>query len=143
MAPTLAKKMLTIVNPDMRLVHPQGIDKPYRERLGHASGDLSSVQPGDFDSLCGWLRDARHGAAAEDQGHHTQPHVLVDAGHLVRLHGDAGLLKDFPPHRVARVLVQLDDSAGKDPFPVVGPLDGEHPAVRADDRGSGADRMTR
>jgi hypothetical protein len=51
--------------------------------------------------------------------------------------------QNFPPHGVARVLVQLDDPAGQDPFSIVGPLDSEHPAVLPNDRASGADRMTR
>ena len=99
----------------MRLVRLEGIDEPYRERLGHASGDLSTVQPGYFGRLCGRLRGTRHGAAAEDQGHNTKAHVLVNACQLTRLDDDAGLLENFPPYRVARVLVQLDDPAGHTP----------------------------
>ena len=82
---------------------------------GHASGDLSTVQPGYFGRLCGRLRGTRHGAAAEDQGHNAKAHVLVNACQLTRLDDDAGLLENFPPHRVARVLVQLDDPAGHTP----------------------------
>ena len=59
----LAEQVLTVVNTDARLVSLKGIDEPYRERLGHASGDLSTVQPGNFGSLCGWLRSTRQGTA--------------------------------------------------------------------------------
>jgi hypothetical protein len=47
----LADQVLTVVDPDMRLVRLEGIDEPYNERLGHASGDLSTVQPGYFGRL--------------------------------------------------------------------------------------------
>jgi len=55
----LPEQMLTVVNPDKRLVRFEGIDEPYCERLGHEPGDLSTVQPGYFGSLCGRLRGTR------------------------------------------------------------------------------------
>jgi hypothetical protein len=115
-----------VVNPDTRLVRLKSVEEPYCERLDHTSGHLSTVQPGNFGRLGGWLRGTRNGAATEDQGHDAKAHVLVDARQLIELDGDAGLLENFPPHRVARILVQLDDPAGQDPFSVVGALDGEH-----------------
>lgn len=139
----LSQKVLTVVNPDTRLACVKGIEKPYCEGLGHASGDLSTVQPGYFGSLCCWLRSTRQRAAAEDQGDDTKAHVLIDASQLAGLDGDAGLFEDFAAYGVARVLVKFDDPARQDPFSVIGPFDGEHPAVFTDDRASNADRMTR
>ena len=140
--PVLTEQVLTVVNPDARLIRLKSVSEAYRERLRHTSGDLSTVQPGYFAGLCGSLRATRQGTAAEHQGHNAKAHVLIDPSQLARFDGDAGLLKNLPPHRIARVLVQLDDPAGQDPFPIVGPLDGEHPAVLADDRPASADRMT-
>jgi hypothetical protein len=80
------------VNPDVSLVRLKGIGEPYGERLGHASGDLSTVQPGYFRGLRRWLRGTRHGAAAEHQGYNPKAHVLVDARQLAGLDGDTGLL---------------------------------------------------
>jgi hypothetical protein len=128
-SPELAEQVLAVVNPDAWLVRINGIQEPYCERLRHASGDLTPVQPSYFGGLRGRLRGTRNRAAAEDQGHHAKAHVLIDTGQLTGLDGDPGLLEDFSSHGVARVLVQLDDPSGQDPFPVVGTLDGEHPAV--------------
>src|SRR5580700_4285118 len=139
----LAEQVLAVVNPDTRLVRLDSVAEPYCERLDHTPGHLSTVQPGNFGRLCGWLRGTRNGAATEDQGHDAKAHVLVDARQSAGLDGDASLLENFPPHRIARVLVQFDDPAGQNPFSVVGALDGEHPAVLTHDRGPNADRMTR
>jgi hypothetical protein len=65
-SPQLAEQVLTVVNPDTRLVIFKGIEEPYCERLGHAFGDLTTVQPVHLGSLRGWLRGTRQGTAAED-----------------------------------------------------------------------------
>jgi len=59
-------------------------------------------------------------AAAPNAAYAVMKHgVNAVTGNLVAgLDGDAGLLEDFPPHRVARVLVQLHDPAGQDPIPL-------------------------
>jgi len=85
------------------------------------------------------LRGTRNRAAAEDQGHNAKAHVLVDTGQPTGLDSDAGLLEDFSPYRVARILLQLDDASRQDPFSVVGAPDGEHPAVITDDCAPSAD----
>ena len=78
--PSLAEHVLTVVNTDTwRLACLKGIDEPYRERVGHAAGDLNAVQPVHFGSFFSWLRGARQGTAAEDQRHNAKAHVLVDA----------------------------------------------------------------
>ena len=102
-----------------------GLDRGLREALGRWRAP----------------RGTRQGATAEDQGYDAKAHVLADTGQLAGLDGDASLLENFPPHRIPRVLIQLDDPAGQDPFPVVGPLDSEHPAVLADDSTASADRV--
>jgi hypothetical protein len=135
--------MLTVVNPDTRLVHLKGIEEPYCERVGHPSGDLSAIQPGYFGSRCGRLRSTRQRVASEDQRYDAEAHALVDASQSAGLDGDAGLLENFSPRCVARILVQLGDPASQDPFPGVGPLEGQHPAVFTDNRASSTNRMTR
>ncbi len=55
-AAALAEQILTIVDTDTRLARLEGIDKPHCERLSHASGDLSAVQPRHFRDLGSWLR---------------------------------------------------------------------------------------
>jgi hypothetical protein len=110
--------MLTVMNPDARLVHLKGIYEPCCERFSHVPGDLTTVEPRYFGSLCGWLRGTRQRAASEDQRHDAEAHVLIDASEPAGRDGDTGFLRDFSPHRVSRVLVQLDDPPGKTHSPL-------------------------
>jgi hypothetical protein len=80
--------MLTVMNPDARLVHLKGIYEPYCERFSHAPGDLTTVEPRYFGSLCGWLRGTRQRAASEDQRHDAEAHVLIDASEPAGRDGD-------------------------------------------------------
>lgn len=57
----LAEQVLAVVNPDAWLVRINGIQEPYCERLRHASGDLSPVQPSYFGGLRGRLRGTETG----------------------------------------------------------------------------------
>src|SRR5580704_830509 len=85
----LAEQVLAVVNPDTRHIRLKSVEEPYCERLDHTPGHLSTVQPGNFGRLCGWLRGTRNGAATEDQGHDAKAHVLVDARQSAGLDGDA------------------------------------------------------
>jgi hypothetical protein len=67
------------VNPNTRLARTEGIDEPYSECLGHASGYLGAVQPDDFGSLCGCLRGPLTGDGVPDA------QVAAWAGHSVEM----------------------------------------------------------
>jgi hypothetical protein len=90
-------------------------------------------QPGDPPCFAGWVDSPADGAAPEGERDDAQAHVLVHADELLGPDLDAGLFEHFAGDAVGWGFVQFEDAARWHPAAVVGALDGQDPAVVAED----------
>lgn len=114
------------------------VKKSHGVGLVHARRDLVGRQPSDRRRLRRVDRRLALVPAAEHQRDDPTADVLVDAGQWAGLHEESGLLEDLADQALVDAFVELEDPAGWFPLAVVTPLNGEEPAVIADDRGGDA-----
>lgn len=117
----------------------------YTDRVSgiHQVGDLSEVGPPNRHGLGAGRVGVSERDATEDQGHHANGEILVDAGETFHADIHAGFFADFATDAFLELLVEFEDSAGWFPVSVVAALDYEDLVSVVDDNPGDADRVSR